>query len=100
MAISISVQIKRQQFNKKRLQVLNFPLEGPQPFFSSKAHCYLYSNLTEGTTAKTQGTTAIAVGAVGYLEAGCFKLVFFELIQLFVKKDHFFTPAMKDFESL
>ena len=52
---------------------LNFALEGAQ-FSSGNGHFYelnvkLYWNLAGGTTAKAQGTTAIAVGAVGYFKA-------------------------------
>ncbi len=52
------------------IQALNFALEGAQQFSSGKGHnVNFYWNLTEGTTAKAQGTTAIAVGAVDYFEA-------------------------------
>ena len=52
------------------MQVLNLALKGAQYFYSGKGHLFfgedLYWNLAEGTTAKVQGTTAIAVGAVGF----------------------------------
>ena len=37
----------------------------------------LYKNIAEGTTAKAQGTTTIAVGAVCYFEACRVSLKFF-----------------------
>ncbi len=55
-------------------QALNFALEGARQFSTGKGHFYeenvnLYWNLAKCTTAKAKGTTAIAVGAVGYFEA-------------------------------
>ena len=61
------------------LQALNFALEveGAQQFPSGKGAKFcegkvnLYWNFSKGTTAKAQGTVAIAAGAVGYFKA-CF----------------------------
>ncbi len=59
-------------------QALNFALERARQFSSGKQvrgqalyeeNVNLYLNFARGTTAKAQGTTAIAVGAVGYFEA-------------------------------
>ncbi len=48
-------------------QALNFALEGARQFSYCKGHSYeenvnLYWNFAKGTTAKAQGTTAVAVG--------------------------------------
>ena len=60
---------------------MNFPLKGAQHFSSkgtSIGECKCYWNLPEGTTAKAQGTTAIAVmGAKGYFEPLCFAVPLF-----------------------
>ena len=55
----------------KELQALNFSLERAQKFCSGiRGHFYgenvCYWNLAEGTTAKAQGTKAIAMGTMGY----------------------------------
>ncbi len=61
--------------SKFATQALNFALEGAQQFFfpvrghSCEEYVNLYWNFAKGTTTKAQGTTAIAVGAVGYFEA-------------------------------
>ena len=52
------------------IQALNFALEGAQQLLSSKEHLYedslnLYCNFAKGTTAKAQGITVTAVGAMG-----------------------------------
>ena len=54
--------------------MLNYILKGAQQHFLRKGALYednlnLYCNFAKGTTAKAQGTAAIAVGALGYLEA-------------------------------
>ena len=61
----------------KQFQVLNFALEGTQQFSSGKGHFYeanenLYWKFSKGTKAK--GTTAIAVGVVGYFDACSFSV--------------------------
>ena len=55
-------------------QASDLTLKGAQQFPLGKGLFYedirnLYRNLAKGTTVKAQGTTAIAVGVVGYLEA-------------------------------
>ena len=54
---------------------MSFALERAQPFTSDKGHFYeenvnIYWTVAMGTMAKAQGTTAIAVCAVGSFEAG------------------------------
>ena len=49
--------------------------EGAQQFPFGKGHFYeenssLYLNFAKSTASKAQGTTAIAVGAMGYFEGG------------------------------
>ena len=51
-------------------------LEGAQQHFLRKGalcedNLNLYLNFAKGTTAKAQGTMAIAVGVVGHFEACC-----------------------------